>query len=375
MEITLKIIRLRNQECYGIIVKNGTLGVSFRNSYRIEVSSMKTIFDVAELAGVSKSTVSRVINGTGSIKESTRKKVEKAMAELNYSPSYLAQGIRTGKTKTIALVVCEASNLYYNELLYRIEAIARQQGYMVLFCNAGNDPARSLEYTIWLRQRVDGILYCFYRDSQEADELYRLAAEMPVVFLDNPLGNRTNVSYVGADGLEDMAEIVRHFKNVGATSIGFIGIGEISNISYRYMGYRAGLAACGYSLDPELVCMADFSQIDSSHFTLGYEAAKKLMNGNRKPDAIIAATDMLAIGALRYLLEAGYDVPGQVALTGYDNILLSTMTTPTLSTVSQPLEQIAEEAMSILIHKIQKDNGYNRSALLRSTLIQRDSTK
>ncbi len=336
---------------------------------------MKTIFDVAELAGVSKSTVSRVINGTGSIKESTRKKVEKAMAELNYSPSYLAQGIRTGKTKTIALVVCEASNLYYNELLYRIEAIARQQGYMVLFCNAGNDPARSLEYTIWLRQRVDGILYCFYRDSQEADELYRLAAEMPVVFLDNPLGNRTNVSYVGADGLEDMAEIVRHFKNVGATSIGFIGIGEISNISYRYMGYRAGLAACGYSLDPELVCMADFSQIDSSHFTLGYEAAKKLMNGNRKPDAIIAATDMLAIGALRYLLEAGYDVPGQVALTGYDNILLSTMTTPTLSTVSQPLEQIAEEAMSILIHKIQKDNGYNRSALLRSTLIQRDSTK
>ena len=93
---------------------------------------MKTIFDVAKLAGVSKSTVSRVISGSGSIKESTRIKVEKAMAELNYSPNYLAQGIRTGKTKTIALVVCEASNLYYNELLYRIEAIARQKPDIVL---------------------------------------------------------------------------------------------------------------------------------------------------------------------------------------------------------------------------------------------------
>ena len=336
---------------------------------------MKTIFDVAKLAGVSKSTVSRVISGSGSIKESTRIKVEKAMAELNYSPNYLAQGIRTGKTKTIALVVCEAANLYYNELLYRIEAIARQQGYMVLFCNGGNDPVRSLEYTTWLRQRVDGILYCFYKDSQETDAFYRLAAEMPVVFLDNPFGNRPNVSYVGADGLEDIAEIVHHFKKNGAESIGFIGINEISNITYRYMGYRAGLAACGYSLDPNLVYMADFSQIDHSHFALGYEAAKKLMSNDRKPDAIIAATDMLAIGALRYLLEAGFDVPGQVSLTGYDNILLSTMTTPTLSTVSQPLEQIAQEAMSILIHKIQQDNNFNRSVLLRSAMIQRDSTK
>lgn len=336
---------------------------------------MKTIFDVAELAGVSKSTVSRVISGKGSIKESTRRKVEQAMADLNYSPNYLAQGIRTGKTKTIALIVCEASNLYYNELLFRIEAIAREQGYMVLFCNGGNDPKRSLEYTTWLRQRVDGIIYCFYKDSSISDELYRMSAEMPIVFLDNPLGNRPNVSYVGADGLEDIAEIVRFYKENGAKSIGFIGISEISNITYRYMGYRAGLVVCGYPLDPELVYMADFSQINNSHFTLGYNAAKKLMSGTRKPDAIIAATDMLAIGALRYLLEAKYDVPGQVSLTGYDNILLSTMTTPALSTVSQPLDQIAAEAMTILIHKIQQDNSYNRSTLFRSTFIQRDSTK
>ena len=337
---------------------------------------MKTIFDVAELAGVSKSTVSRVISGKGSIKESTRRKVEQAMAELNYSPSYLAQGIRTGKTKTIALIVCEASNLYYNELLYRIEAIAKEHEYMVLFCNGGTDPARSVEYASWLRQRyVDGIIYCFYKDSVFSEELYRISEEMPVVFLDNPLGNRPNVSYVGADGLEDTAQIVRHFKEKGAKSIAFIGINEINNISYRYMGYRAGLAACGYTLDPELVCMIDFSQVDNSHFTLGYDAAKKLMNGNRKPDAIIAATDMLAIGALRYLLESNYDVPGQVEVTGYDNIILSTMTTPTLSTVSQPLDRIAKEAMSILIHKIQEDNQYNRSALFRSNLIQRGSTK
>ncbi len=337
---------------------------------------MKTIFDVAERAGVSKSTVSRVISGKGSIKETTRKKVEQAMAELNYAPSYLAQGIRTGKTKTIALMVCESSNLYYNELLYRIEAIAREYEYMVLFCNAGTDPDRAEKYITWLRQRyVDGIIYCFYRDNGITDELYRIAADTPMVFLDNPLGNRPNVSYVGADGLEDTAEIVRHFKEKNAKSIAFIGISDISNITYRYMGYRAGLAACGYRLDPSLVCMVDFSRVDESHFTLGYDAAKELMSKPSPPDAIIAATDMLAIGALRYLLEAGYRVPEQVSLTGYDNIILSTMTTPELSTVAQPMEQIAHEAMSILMRKIQEDNGYNRSSLLRSTFIQRGSTR
>ena len=338
---------------------------------------MNTIIDVARLAGVSKSTVSRVISGNGSIKPETRRKVEAAMAELHFVPNQLARGIRTGRTNTIALMVSESSNLYYNELLYNIEAIAREHDYMVMLCNSGTDPQLGQKYISWLQQRnVDGLLYCFYRDNEVTEVLYRLSETVPIVFLDNPMGNRPNTSYVGADGLTDIAGVIRRLQASGARSIAFIGINDICNNVYRFMGYRAGLAACGFPCDPTLVHLIPFEEaVSTSHFKLGYDAAKHFMALERRPDAIVAATDMLAIGALKYLNEAAFDVPGQVSVTGYDNIHLSSMLSPALSTVAQPVDSIAHEAMSILLHKIEVDNSYNRSFLGESTFIRRGSTR
>ena len=340
---------------------------------------MKTIIDVAGLAGVSKSTVSRVISGKGSIKPETREKVERAMAALNYVPNQMARCIRTGHTHIIALMVSEASNLYYNELMYAIEAIAREHNYMVVLCNSGTDadPDLAGQYIRWLRQRsVDGLIYCVYCDNEITEALYRLSATSPIVFLDNPLGTRPNISYVGADGLTDIAGVVRELKVGGANAIAFVGIKEICNNTDRFMGYRAGLSACGYSYDPALLHMVPLNEaLSKSHFLLGYETARQLMSQERKPDAIIAATDMLAIGMLRYFNEAGIDVPGTVSLVGYDNIHMSAMVSPALSTVAQPIEEIAREAMSILLKKIEEDNGYNRSYLCKSTFIRRDSTR
>lgn len=338
---------------------------------------MKTIIDVAELAGVSKSTVSRVISGKGSIKPATREKVERAMAQLNYVPNQMARGIRTGRTNIIALMVSEASNLYYNELLYAIEAIAREHNYMVVLCNSGTDPKLAGQYISWLQQRnVDGLIYCFYCNNEISEALYRLSASSPIVFLDNPLGTHPNVSYVGADGLTDIAGVVRELVNSDARAIAFVGIEDICNNTYRFMGYKAGLSACGYDYDPALVRMVPLREaLATSHFVLGYEVAQQLMSQERKPDAIIAATDMLAIGMLRYFNEAGIDVPGTVSLVGYDNIHMSSMVTPSLSTVAQPVKEIAREAMSILLKKIEEDNNYNRTYLGKSSFICRGSTR
>lgn len=338
---------------------------------------MKTIIDVAKLAGVSKSTVSRVISGNGSIKPETRAKVEKAMAELNYAPNQMARGIRTGRTNTIALMVSETSNLYYNELLYSIEAIAREHNYMVVLCNSGTDPKLASEYITWLQQRnVDGLIYCFYCDNEVTEALYKISETSPVVFLDNPLGTRPNVSYVGADGLTDIAEVVRELHMGGAKSIAFMGIEDICNNIYRFMGYKAGLSACGYDYDPSLVHLIPLGKaLSMSHFMLGYETAKKFMTQDHKPDAIVAATDMLAIGAMKYFNEASIRVPETVSIVGYDNIHLSSMISPALSTVAQPVDTIAHEAMTILMKKIEENNGYNRTFLGKSTFIKRNSTK
>lgn len=337
---------------------------------------MNTIIDVAKLAGVSKSTVSRVISGKGSIRPETRKKVEEAMAALHFVPNQLARGIRTGRTHTIALMVSETSNLYYNELLYHIEAIAREHDYMVMLCNSGTDSQLGEKYISWLQQRnVDGLLYCFYRDNEVTDRLYSLSSTVPIVFLDNPLGSHTNTSYVGADGLTDIAEVIRDLHTNGARAIAFIGINDICNNTYRFMGYRAGLTACGYEYDSRLVYRIPFDEaIVKSHFQLGYEAARQLMSLKNSPDAIVAATDMLAIGALKYLNEVGIAVPERVSVVGYDNIHLSSMLSPALSTIAQPVDQIANEAMSILIHKIEVDNSYNKSFLAKSTFLKRASS-
>ena len=338
---------------------------------------MKTIIDVAKLAGVSKSTVSRVISGKGSIRPETRARVEEAMAALNFVPNQMARGIRTGRTNTIALIIPESTNLYYNELLYHIEAIAREHNYMVVLCIGGSEPSRTTQYITWLQQRnVDGMIYCFYCENEVTESLYRLSATTPIVFLDNPLGTRPDTSYVGADGAADIAGVIRELHRGGAESIAFIGIKEISNNIYRFMGYRAGLSACGLPYDPALVGMIPLEEaLTTVHFELGYRAAKRFMAQKRRPDAIVAATDVLAIGALRYCHEAGIAVPGEVSIAGYDNILLSTQVSPALSTVAQPVDEIAREAMDILLHKIEVDNGYNRSALMKSTFIPRGSTR
>ncbi len=366
----LPIIPIRSEERINHLAKKS---LDRRESRQFLV----TIYDVAKKAGVSKSTVSRVITGSGSIKDSTRHRIEKAMRELNYTPSYLAQGIRTGKTKTIALMVEETSNLYYNELLYSVEKIATENDYMVFLLNGSANGDHAQKYMAWLRQRqVDGVICCFYRDNAITDELYRMSKTLPVVFLDNPqpLDSRPGISCIGTDGLNDTAEIVRYLHSTGSRRIAFIGINDIRNITYRYLGYRASMTACGCDLDEKLVFFDDPQPPNESHFTLGGRAAQILMAQPAPPDAIISATDMLAVGALQYLQENGYRVPDQVRLTGYDNIILSTMCTPKLSTMSQPIDQIAKESMHVLIRKIQQGSDYNHSVLLKSKFIRREST-
>lgn len=337
---------------------------------------MATIIDVARLAGVSKSTVSRVITGSTGISVEARRRVEEAMTQLRFVPNSMARGIRTGRSNTIAVMVPEPGNLYYNGLLFNIEAIARDHDYMVTVFNSGTDPDVARKYISWIRQRnVDGLLYCYYRDNDITAELYEMSHTMPIVFLDNPLGTHADASYVGSDGLTDIAGIVGELHRAGNRRIAFLGIGDICNNTFRFMGYRAGLTACGLEYDPSLVHIIPFEDVlRRSHFDIGFEAAHALMSLDPQPDAVIAATDMLAIGVLKYLSEAGISVPGSVSVTGYDNIHLSSMVTPSLSTIAQPIESIAREAMDILLHKIEIDNTYNRSYLGPSAYIQREST-
>ncbi|MDO4276766.1 MAG: LacI family DNA-binding transcriptional regulator [Eubacteriales bacterium] len=315
---------------------------------------MSTIFDVARHAGVSKSTVSRVLNGEKGVKEETRLAVEKAISELRYTPSYLAQGIRTGKTKTIAMVVPEYTNIFYNEMFRGVEDVALESGYMVFVCNTERSRRSEIEYTREiLKRNVDGIIYNTYSNTKEMKEyLIELSQKVPVVFTNKIFGEQDDVSYVYTDGFASNRKAVHYLYEKGRYEIGYIrNTSDISVIEDRFEGYCQGLSDCGIPYEEKYVYRVKQTR-EPDYIKLGQEAARYYESLPNPPRAIIAAIDALAIGCVQQLQRDGVMVPGDMSVIGFDNIALSSLIQPPLTTISQPIRRIGQKAAEIVISKI-----------------------
>jgi len=337
---------------------------------------MPDIIDVAKLAGVSKSTVSRVLGNSGPVKQETRTKIENAMKELNYTPNYFAQGIKTGKTKTVAIILPDSTNLFYNELLVGIEDVLLKNGYMMLICNTQRDVNREMEYIKKLLKRnIDGLILSTYFDNDRNLNYYKkLSAKLPIVFMDNVFPDNNQISKVLSEGKESNRRVVKYLYDKGCRKIAYLRIHNISIINHRYEGYLLGLEDCNLKYDERYVYMDLNAELNKSNIEIGMEGAEYLMNQQEPPDAIIAAIDTIAIGAIRYLVNNGYKVPEEVKVVGYDNVELSWLTKPSLTTLSQPIYNIGSEAAKILVHKILIDNNYNQQIIYEPELIIREST-
>ncbi len=337
---------------------------------------MYSIIDVAEKAGVSKSTVSRVINNNGFVKEETRRAVEEAMKELNYTPSYFAQGIRTGKTKTIAFIHPDSTNLFYNEMLVGVEEVALEKGYMVLICNTNRDPESEINYVRELQKRnIDGIIFSTYQMNDEnLKYFYRLSKTLPMVFMDNVYTHNEDVSVVISEGYESSRRIVHHLYEKGCRRIAYIRMQDVGVVNNRYEGYMKGLEDCGLKYEPELVHAAAYKEIHKSHIKMGMDGAQNLLSLPEPPDAIMASIDTMAIGAMRYILDQGLRVPQDIKIVGFDNIELSTLIRPRVSTIAQPIRKMGVEAAKLLMYKLQVDNGFNQRITFDPEFIEREST-
>lgn len=338
---------------------------------------MATILEVAKLAGVSKSTVSRVINDSGPIKEETKKRVEKAMKELNYSPSYFAQGIRTGKTKTIAMLVPDYTNVYYADLFRGVEDIARNHGYMVLVCNTDESPDREIEYAKELLKRnIDGIIYNTYENNSIAvDYFINLSNNMPVVFLDNVLREGVDFPYVLTEGKNITKKAVEYLIAKGRKRIAYIRMPpHISVVQHRYEGYKQAILESSLEFDNNLVYQCHDNHLGKDHLEIGKEGAEYFMSLDNPPDAIVATVDIMAVGVIKYLNANGYKIPNDVSVIGYDNISLSTIIEPSLTTIAQPTRKIGQEAARILIDKINGVKNCTDQIIFEPEFIIREST-
>lgn len=309
------------------------------------------IHDIAKLAGVSKSTVSRVISKTGYVAPESRDRVLQVMEEVNYRPNLFAKGMRTNRSYSIGILFPDLSNPFFPEWYHVVEQISGSKGYLNYICITDPYGESELKRIDDLLERsIDGILFFSYQKRRKVlDKLKAISSHTPVVCCDGMMIGE-DLSYVCANGQKGTYEAASHLIQSGRKRIAYIKGTDAYQVGLnRFEGYKQALKESGLPFDEKLIFSGDFKMND------GYDAARYFMQQTNPPDAIMAATDYMAIGALNYLNEMGISVPEQVAVVGFDNLARSTETQPTLSTIELPLKQLATNAIEALIHQIEND--------------------
>lgn len=330
---------------------------------------MATIREVAEQAGVSYATVSHVINNTRLVSQETRERVLTAMAALDYRPNALARSLRQGKTNTLGLVLPDSANPFFAEISRSIEDEAFRKGYSVFLCNTELDTERELFYVdVLSKKQVDGIIFVAAGD--QADSLdFLVQRNMPVVMIDRDVPN-VQVDAVLSDNQLGGYLATRHLLELGHTRIACIaGTSSITPSAERLIGYRRALEEAGLPYDEKLIVRGDY------HAQSGLELTHFILKMDSRPTAIFALNDLMALGALRAAAEAGYSVPRDLAVVGYDDLELAHFTNPPLTTIAQPKKEIGAQAVSLLVERISHKSRPPSRVVLPPELIVRRSTQ
>lgn len=323
-----------------------------------------TLRDVAERAGVSVTTVSNVVRGWQYISSETRTRVEEAITALGYAPHSIAQGLRTGRTQAIGLIVPDLSSAYFSIMVETIEKAARARGYSVLIFSTHNLPEREAEAIAQVTARwVDGLLMVQSTPAARTEALLA-TLPMPVVALD-----RIPPNYGGAWCCVDNRAITRlaveHLHGLGHTDIALIvAPRDISVVEARAIAFQEYTAGRG-----RLIPTGDDFDLHG-----GYAAIVRLLDaGETLPTALFASNDMMAAGAMRALAERGIRVPDDLSIIGVDDVPLCAYLTPALTTVRQPLEPLANAGIALLLALIDEQDADPHITLMPE-LVVREST-
>ncbi|QBE62601.1 LacI family DNA-binding transcriptional regulator [Pseudoduganella lutea] len=303
-----------------------------------------TIKDVAQAANVSVASVSRVLNGHSTVTDDTRARILAVMKALRYVPHVGARSLSTNLTDTVGVLLPDLYGEYFSEMIRGIDGAARRRGLHLLVASlhGGADEAATALRT--MRGRVDGLLVM----SPHADAAFladNLPGQLPVVLLNSGAGGGAYAS-VSIDNFSAAYAMVGHLAASGHRSIGFI-TGPAGNFEAqeRLRGYRAALAAF-LPRAREAVYEGDFTE------EAGTRVGTALARRKRRPGAVFAANDMMAIGAQLALQAAGVDVPGDIALAGFDDIPVARYVTPALTTVRVPIAEMGALALGRLAAQI-----------------------
>ncbi len=330
---------------------------------------MVTIKDVARAAGVSIATASRALNDSELVTEETRERVRAAAATLHYTPHTGARGLITRRTHTLGILLPELYGEFFSEIIRGIDQTAQAAGYHCLVSSARHAGPLLEAALRSMRGRVDGLILM---SPEFTGELARrtLPHGFPVVLVHCPPSDlpHDNLMIANAEGAREM---VRHLAGLGHRRIAIIKGAEGNfDAAERLRGYREALAECGLAPDPAYEAEGDFSEES------GAAAAHRLAALAERPTAIFAANDSMAIGALSALRDLDLDVPGDVALGGFDDIPTARFTSPSLTSVHVDISLLGARAAERLLASLHDPARHvPRREILSTTLVIRESCR
>lgn len=326
-----------------------------------------TISDVAARANVSVATASRALSGVRPVSESNLKRVVQAAEQLNYRPNLVAAALRKQVTDTIGLVVPQISNPFFPALVESVEWQLQSTTRQLLLCDSrGDADLESQRLQALLDRQVDGIMISPSDARRSAPAIRTISARVPLVQLDRRVTGEVT-DWVGVDDEVGMGLLINHLATVGTQSAAFVGAEPTnSSASHRLKAFKSETKASGLRTTKPLL----------RNFTTawGVEAAQELLTAEALPDAIVCGNDLIAIGVLRQLFLAGIRVPYDVLVTGFDDIPSAELSIPSLTTVRQPHEAMAFQALRLLSERFEKRDAPYQRISLTPDLIIRQST-
>lgn len=331
---------------------------------------MATIQDVAQHAGVSIATVSRVINGTTYVNEEVAARVRAAIKELQYQPSRAAQAMRANHSKIIGLLISDIQNPFFTALIRGVEDVTNRNGYSLILCNSDENSRKEQQYIeVLCAERVAGAIVVPTSENPPKLRLFR-EHEIPFISVDRRVKDSTTDAVL-IDNVQGAYEAVMHLIANGYRRIGVI-TGPIGTTTgrERLEGYRKALRESGMVNDPAL------ERIDNFKGEGGRKGAHALLDLVPQVDALFTANNLMTMGALEAIHERHLRIPEDIALVGFDEMPWAALSGISLTTVTQPVYELGSTAALRLFQRLQNPTALSRQEImLMPTLQIRDSTR
>lgn len=332
-----------------------------------------TIQDIAAALNITASTVSRALNDHPKISRATKELVWTCARKLNYNPNTIAASLRRGKANTVGLIVPRINRHFFSNVITGVESVLNPAGYNLIMCQSEEKLQKEMENIKTLvASRVDGIIISLSIETNQTRHLQKvLGSHIPLVMFDR-IDDSLQVSRVENDDESGSYDLTRHLLDQGYSKIMWMGGPRNLNIyKNRYEGYRRALAEAGLVPEEQEYLETVPVLLEAYQYMLNFIEQKKAL-----PDAIFAASDYMAMGAIKALQEAGYHVPDDVAVAGYSNEPFAELISPALTTVEQFSEEIGRSAARLLLDEIESglENYVPKKTVLKPRLIIRDST-